>query len=112
MSFLEDDTDYYYTACCYRLVGHTRPADNRYHCWQCGEEATIVRFDYITPAGPRRPTAGGGGFEIEVENCARCDGEHSSLETKPLNNPPNEYTHYAICPSTKQPILVATDVEE
>jgi hypothetical protein len=42
---------------------------------------------------------------IDVTCCARCQKDHEKLEIKELNNS-ERYTHYAICPTNGQPILV------
>lgn len=50
----------------------------------------------------------------EVVNCTRCGGQHSMIDAVPFKKQPTdividglEITHYAICPSTKDPILVS-----
>lgn len=44
--------------------------------------------------------------EINVLSCARCGGNHGNLKFIKLVNP-DEFTHYGICPKTKDPILLA-----
>lgn len=49
-----------------------------------------------------------------VQNCARCMGAHQNLEMKKLTIPVFEIgnqgrviaTHFAMCPTTQEPILV------
>ena len=43
-------------------------------------------------------------IEIDITNCARCDGDHKKLKAKVLDNH-ERYTHWMECPNTKQPIL-------
>jgi hypothetical protein len=47
---------------------------------------------------------------IEVTNCARCQKDHEKLEIKEFANH-EKYTHFAMCPTNGQPILI-TIVEE
>lgn len=61
---------------------------------------------------------------INFSNCARCGNEHKQLEVDKLESPHRDsapgattYTHWAMCPETDQPVLVAVvgddqDVEE
>jgi hypothetical protein len=42
----------------------------------------------------------------DVKNCARCGGAHNALEFAPLSNPPDDITHWALCPTTQEPILL------
>ena len=45
----------------------------------------------------------------EIRNCARCGGDHDGVEFKEFTIPPDdiEYTHYGLCPSNGEPILLA-----
>lgn len=51
-------------------------------------------------------------FNIGVSGCARCGGNHEDLVAKPFTKPvyDNEHllsaTHFAMCPTTEEPILV------
>lgn len=45
---------------------------------------------------------------INVNNCARCAGNHNNLRCEPLSHP-TTHTHYAICPVTEEPILVCDE---
>ncbi len=47
-----------------------------------------------------------GEITCSVQSCSRCGDEHS-LIYKPLANAPGPWTHFAICPETKQPIISA-----
>ena len=42
---------------------------------------------------------------IKVENCARCKCKHEGITLEQLDNP-REYTHFYICPTKKQPVLI------
>lgn len=48
----------------------------------------------------------GGLPTISLPRCARCLGPHADLIVERLHNPSDEWTHWAMCPSTLQPILV------
>lgn len=59
-------------------------------------------------------------FTIDVDGCARCGGEHR-VEFREFARPAGQYTHWASCPETGDPILLeivvvdemaATAVEE
>jgi hypothetical protein len=43
---------------------------------------------------------------MSVSGCARCGGDHRDLEMRALSNPPEDATHFAVCPTTTEPILV------
>jgi hypothetical protein len=42
-----------------------------------------------------------------LKRCARCGGKHKDITFFQLDRPADEYTHYALCPSNLQPILLA-----
>jgi hypothetical protein len=48
-----------------------------------------------------------------IAHCVRCDGIHKDLAFSPLNGETvtgemgDEYTHWAMCPTSKQPILLS-----
>lgn len=45
--------------------------------------------------------------------CPRCGGEHWTLIVYPLTNPGAlRYTHWAVCPKTKEPVLILFPPEE
>jgi hypothetical protein len=46
-----------------------------------------------------------------LENCARCGGRHEGLSFEPLDRPHGDLTHFAMCPTTKQPILMSVKVD-
>lgn len=43
---------------------------------------------------------------VRVMGCARCEGGHDELEFVPMTNPPDEISHWAMCPTTDEPILL------
>lgn len=43
-----------------------------------------------------------------LEGCARCGGDHEALVFEPLANAADAWDHWAPCPTTRQPILLAT----
>lgn len=46
-------------------------------------------------------------IKTDLLDCTRCGGPHGQMIFKPLTNPPDaETTHFAICPTTQQPILM------
>ncbi len=47
-----------------------------------------------------------------LEGCQRCGGNHEMLRFAPLNNPVDEYAWWALCPTTKQPLLMRTTKSE
>lgn len=46
---------------------------------------------------------------ITVNKCQRCNFHHENLEFNRLNNAVDGYEWYAICPITKQPLLMAVE---
>jgi hypothetical protein len=53
---------------------------------------------------------------IDLNGCARCRGEHPKLEFKPLTYPittlsDNSITHWALCPTNGEPILLERVLE-
>jgi len=50
---------------------------------------------------------------ISIRRCARCGGEHdlefTLLKGDPIETVDGTYTHWAMCPETKQPIMLAKD---
>lgn len=52
---------------------------------------------------------------IHIKRCARCDGEHelefTEMSGDPIRTPDGTYTHWAMCPTTNQPILMARDAK-
>lgn len=41
-----------------------------------------------------------------IEGCARCKGTHENIHQRKLARPSGRHTHYAICPTTDEPIMV------
>jgi hypothetical protein len=44
---------------------------------------------------------------ITVSNCARCGGDHENISCMKLARPCGNFTHWAQCPTTLEPIMVA-----
>ncbi len=42
---------------------------------------------------------------LDVVNCARCGGNHPSVEMKPFTRPCGDRTHFGVCPANGEPIL-------
>lgn len=45
-------------------------------------------------------------LEIDIESCRRCNGHHVSLLAKPFERFTPMATHWVLCPTTREPILV------
>lgn len=45
-------------------------------------------------------------FYTDVRGCARCGGEHKHVLFEALANAPPDCTHYGMCHTTGQPILM------
>lgn len=41
-----------------------------------------------------------------IKGCARCGQTHQNIEIREFSYWAGEYTHFAICPSTNEPILI------
>lgn len=42
-----------------------------------------------------------------IGNCARCGGDHRDLKFTPLTQPQEEWSHWALCPTNSEPIMLA-----
>ena len=42
----------------------------------------------------------------KITNCARCGGRHTDIWFWKFTRKASEYTHWAMCPKTNQPILM------
>lgn len=51
----------------------------------------------------------------QIRNCARCQGDHElifvELKGEPIETPEGNYTHYAMCPVTNQPVVQMRGVD-
>lgn len=51
----------------------------------------------------------------DIKNCARCGGNHelefTKLDGDPIETPEGDYTHWAMCPATSQPILMMLNAQ-
>lgn len=45
-------------------------------------------------------------MKINIRGCARCGEEHDLLEFKKLQRPVGHLTHWALCPTTGEPVLL------
>ena len=45
-------------------------------------------------------------LSLPVNNCARCNQNHSNIEFIPFTIPPLEYTYWGMCPAVNEPILL------
>lgn len=52
------------------------------------------------------PAAPEGSFRTAIWNCARCDKDHEDLWFQMLARPADHHTHWAPCPTTREPILL------
>lgn len=43
---------------------------------------------------------------IRIEHCARCNGVHEQVRFSRFLRPVNQYEYWALCPTTKEPILM------
>lgn len=48
----------------------------------------------------------GESFVTSLGNCARCGEKHVELRFKPLTHPADEWTHWALCPTNGEPIML------
>lgn len=49
----------------------------------------------------------GGAIRLRVEKCARCGGDHDEpLTFAPLDRPNEAWTHWTMCPNSRQPIML------
>lgn len=46
---------------------------------------------------------------LNVKCCSRCEGDHQMLIFRPLHDPEDQHSHYAICPTTSLPIKMAIE---
>jgi hypothetical protein len=55
-------------------------------------------------------------FTFSVTGCARCGGDHVELAAVEFQRPPKdedeEWSHWATCPETGEPILIVTPHEK
>jgi hypothetical protein len=49
---------------------------------------------------------------INAEHCPRCGNGHSALEFKKLKKASEQYTHWAMCPATQEPMFLSGVAEE
>lgn len=51
-------------------------------------------------------------LSMTVRGCARCNEDHEQLVFLKLGQPCQEWTHWAVCPTTNEPILLTFDAKE
>lgn len=44
-------------------------------------------------------------YTLNITKCPRCDGNHKRLVFKPFKQAVSQYTHWALCPVTQEPLL-------
>ena len=55
---------------------------------------------------PRPPDRRSKKVLTDIQDCIRCGGNHSQVEFFRLLNSPKGTTHWGMCPTEKQPILM------
>ena len=50
-------------------------------------------------------------IRFDVVNCARCGGEHPGMMFHELAVPARDYSHWAACPKTGEPIMMTMKCE-
>lgn len=78
-------------------------------CGRCGNNVSPLEPVHSGSSEADEYVCEGQAFTSDVRDCGRCDGVHSQILFKPLTNPPEDFTHYAICPDTHEPILAETE---
>lgn len=60
------------------------------------------------PVGSKRPAekTPDDVAKVDVKSCQRCGSDHPKLAFRKLANPANEWTHWALCPASQQPVLL------
>ena len=51
-------------------------------------------------------------MKVSIKCCARCEQDHDDLEFTELSKPIDEWTFWAKCPTTGEPILLLIETEE
>ena len=51
-------------------------------------------------------------MKTSVFNCARCGQDHQELEFTRLKRPEAEWTHWAVCPNTGEPVLLKSTIKK
>lgn len=42
---------------------------------------------------------------LDIVKCSRCNGDHKHLKFKQFKNCVSQFTHWALCPTTEEPML-------
>lgn len=48
----------------------------------------------------------------DIDGCARCGHKHEQLVFMPLTHPQHEWSHWAMCPTSGEPIMLANSPAE
>lgn len=56
--------------------------------------------------------AGEGGVGLDAKLCPRCGGDHPGLVFKRLQRAAREQTHWALCPTTGEPVMLRAVLAE
>jgi len=69
----------------------------------CEACAALLKLypDWTRTAHPRPPLL------TTIQCCARCGKDHENIELGRFTRPPSGSTHFATCPKTREPILIA-----
>ena len=55
-------------------------------------------------------------MKVNLSNCVRCKQEHNDLEfqqfTYPILDPEGSWTHWALCPTNKEPLIIMITIED
>lgn len=49
---------------------------------------------------------------LDITKCVRCDQDHRAVAFTPFMRAPTQFTHWAMCPVTNEPMLVGSITEE
>lgn len=50
-----------------------------------------------------------GQVKVNIRRCQRCRGDHDKLVFHALTNPRDDYKWWAICPDSKEPLLLVSE---
>lgn len=77
---------------------------------EAAERLTATRDGQINAAWSAAAKMLADSHYITIFTCTRCGQDHEEILCNPLTNPPEEFTHYAICPRTHEPILITIEL--
>lgn len=70
-------------------------------------EAALVDAGLLRSADPFAGQSFTRVVVTDISGCARCGLEHPRISVYRLDNPDDEFGHFAICPTNGQPILIS-----